>query len=349
MQESLGWEDLCDACALSAWRLGKFFENAGAGLAECVEDGYSYSKEVCVKLQDNVTAVVAPAPRAAGYDGTQQRAAAAALASSGAAAVAGDGARCMQPPLQSPPSMWSFMFPGFRTNSVLFSISALQCAAFAASLSMGSAGLIPTECTLYTLGASFGPAIAHGEVWRLFAPIWLHTGLNHLLPNLFLQLRVGFALEAELGRSRFTLIYLLAGVIGNLVSAAVFPVKLSVGASTSALGLFGANIALFALDWNRHGSAQRLQWIVIVLLMVLFQGLVGGTDVWGHVAGLLAGFCLTLLLAPERTVHPDMPPAWQRLSSMCSLSVLAAAVCASASVLIGLDPASDVLASACSE
>lgn len=37
----------------------------------------------------------------------------------------------------------------------------------------------------YTLGASWGPSLARGEVWRLFCPMMLHANMMHLFFNVF--------------------------------------------------------------------------------------------------------------------------------------------------------------------
>lgn len=57
----------------------------------------------------------------------------------------------------------------------------------------------PNTCSLYLLGASWGPSIAHGEWWRLITPMMLHANGLHIFFNLFFQSRVGFGIEEQLG------------------------------------------------------------------------------------------------------------------------------------------------------
>ena len=63
-------------------------------------------------------------------------------------------------------------------------------------------------------------AIDQGEYWRLVTSGFLHTGLFHLLFNMFALYILGGMLEPAIGRLRFGVIYfvsLLAGSFGALL------------------------------------------------------------------------------------------------------------------------------------
>ena len=97
--------------------------------------------------------------------------------------------------------------------------------------------------TLILFGAKFNPAIAQGEWWRLIAPMFIHIGFTHILVNSITLYYLGTQMESLYGSLRFALIYLLSGLMGNLMSFA-FNDSISVGASTSLFGLFAAAIVL---------------------------------------------------------------------------------------------------------
>eukprot|EP00913_Durusdinium_trenchii_P022492 g21129.t1 len=84
------------------------------------------------------------------------------------------------------------------------------------------------------LGAGWAPLVVRGDWWRLTMPIFLHGNFGHVLTNVIFQLRFGFKIEQLLGQSRFLFLYLASGTFGNLLSAALDPGKVAVGASTSA-------------------------------------------------------------------------------------------------------------------
>merc|ERR1711862_624950 len=103
--------------------------------------------------------------------------------------------------------MGSLIFPGFQANSFMWQITCLQALEFALSMALGHKGANPTPCVLYKLGASWGPAVARGQLWRLVSPVMLHANMTHLLFNVFFQLRMGFGMEKQFGRSRMMMLY----------------------------------------------------------------------------------------------------------------------------------------------
>ncbi|RPI58550.1 MAG: rhomboid family intramembrane serine protease, partial [Chloroflexi bacterium] len=76
-------------------------------------------------------------------------------------------------------------------------------------------GSTETE-VLVRLGAKVTPLIVAGEYWRLFTAMFLHIGVVHLLFNGYALFAIGTELERILGSVRFTLIYVLAGLLGSL-------------------------------------------------------------------------------------------------------------------------------------
>ena len=71
--------------------------------------------------------------------------------------------------------------------------------------------------TLILFGAKFNPAIAQGEWWRLIAPMFIHIGFTHILVNSITLYYLGTQMESLYGSLRFALIYLLSGLMGNLM------------------------------------------------------------------------------------------------------------------------------------
>ncbi|CAE7843412.1 ROM3 [Symbiodinium sp. KB8] len=172
---------------------------------------------------------------------------------------------------QAKPGILQTLFPGCSANSMLVVLSIAEVAAFGALclITPSAVGWILSPCTLHSWGAAFAPQIAHGELWRLLAPIFLHANWGHVLSNVVFQLRVGFLVERMLGESRFALLYLGSGVIGTLISAAVVPGRMSVGASTCALGLLGASMAKYHLGESTSSQSQSMATSTpLILLMV---------------------------------------------------------------------------------
>lgn len=202
------------------------------------------------------------------------------------------------------------IFPGFDPSALIWKISLLQILEYIGSCLMGSSLGAPKLCSLYLLGASWGPSIANGALWRLFTPMLLHANAMHIFFNMFFQLRIGFQMEKQFGKRKFCLLYVFCGFLGNLLSVCFDPMKLAVGASTSGFGLLGAWLAEVMLTWELLGASRPriLLWFsFMVLSCVMMSTISPNVDFMGHLAGALAGWLMTIILAdmPEAT-----QPAW---------------------------------------
>ncbi|WP_223069955.1 rhomboid family intramembrane serine protease, partial [Paenibacillus caui] len=82
------------------------------------------------------------------------------------------------------------------------------------------------------------------ELWRYVVAIFLHHGFDHLLFNCFAILVFAPPLERLLGWWRYVLLYLGSGVLGNVLSMALYRNEMvetiSVGASGAIYGVYGA-------------------------------------------------------------------------------------------------------------
>jgi len=202
------------------------------------------------------------------------------------------------------------LFPGFDTSTFIWKVSLLQMAEYLGSLLMGSTMGAPKLCSLYLLGASWGPSIANGALWRLFMPMMLHANPLHIFFNMFFQMRIGFQIEKQVGKRKFCLLYIFAGFLGNLLSVAFDPMKLAVGASTSGFGLLGVWLAEVLLTWELLGQSQPrifLWFAFMILSCVMMSTISPNVDFMGHLGGASAGFLMALILADMREEHQ---PSW---------------------------------------
>ncbi|MEG0254946.1 MAG: rhomboid family intramembrane serine protease [Vagococcus sp.] len=156
---------------------------------------------------------------------------------------------------------------------------------------------------LYLFGAMSPQAIIQNhEYWRFVTPIFVHIGLTHLALNSLSLYFVGRILEPIIGHVRFFILYILSGIIGNLLSFAFgSSYGLSAGASTSLFGIFAAFIVLGKI-YRYHPLIQQMSQsmtllIIINLVMNIFDS---GVDILGHIGGALGGVLLMIVLGVPR-------------------------------------------------
>jgi membrane associated rhomboid family serine protease len=92
-------------------------------------------------------------------------------------------------PVSAPEDSFAdLLFPGFDADAFIWKMSLFQIAEFCFSLALGQMNGMPSVCTLYDLGASWGPSIASGHIWRLVFPMTLHANMMHLFFNIFFHI-----------------------------------------------------------------------------------------------------------------------------------------------------------------
>jgi membrane associated rhomboid family serine protease len=164
------------------------------------------------------------------------------------------------------------------------------------------------------------------ELPQVFTSMFVHAGIGHLAWNMLFLHIFGDNVEDLLGRGRFLLFYLLAGLggaLGQYVQAPMSPVPM-VGASGAIAGVLGAYLILHPKApvillnpilplWLLMGPFLALPaWIVVGYWF--FGNLIGGlASLGGHAAGVaffahIGGFLTGLLLTRPLLKHPGELP-----------------------------------------
>ena len=187
------------------------------------------------------------------------------------------------------------------TNALI----ALNALAFVISAGMAGNVLQIGSAVLLRLGANHSPLVMHGEAWRLVAAMFLHGGLLHVGLNMFALYQAGQIVERLYGATGFLLLYLGAGLAGNVASIWWNPTGVSVGASGAVFGVYGALLAYLRAEpgsipltvFNRIRSST-----LAFILYSLFAGVaIPGIDNAAHVGGLAGGIALGYGLARPLT------------------------------------------------
>ena len=164
--------------------------------------------------------------------------------------------------------------------------------------------------------------VAAGDWWQPLTSMFAHVEIIHIGFNMLALWILGPQLEAVLGRLRFTLLYLLSGLVGSATvywfSAETTP---TLGASGAIFGLMGA-LLVVALKVGSDVN-QLLVWIGINFALTFFAG--ANISWQGHLGGFVGGIVLgaVLVYAPR-----ERRTAWQAagFAGVAILVVLAFAV-----------------------
>lgn len=143
---------------------------------------------------------------------------------------------------------------------------------------------------LLQFGAKESYLITQGEYWRLIAPIFLHIGFIHFALNSTALHYLGQITERIYGSFRFFIIYLMAGIIGNIISFLFSPNTIGAGASGAIFGLFGALLYFGYVYPSLFFRTMGKDILAVIAINLIFGLAVANIDNYAHIGGLIGGF-----------------------------------------------------------
>lgn len=148
--------------------------------------------------------------------------------------------------------------------------------------------------------------IKQGEFYRLFTCMFLHSGIFHLLCNMYALYVLGPQLESFFGKWKFLFIYLVGGLCGSLLSFAFNIDGISIGASGAIFSLLGAML-YFGYHYRTYlGNVVRSQIIPIIVLNLILGFTLSGIDNFGHIGGLIGGILTSMIVGvPDKKNNID--------------------------------------------
>ena len=156
---------------------------------------------------------------------------------------------------------------------------------------------------LIDFGAKEPFLIASGEYWRLITPVFLHIGFTHFALNNLALFFLGRLSEKIYGSVRFFIIYMMAGIIGNISSFIFVTDKIGAGASGAIFGLFGALLYFGLVYPDLFFRTMGKDVITIIAINLIFGFMVPIVDNSAHIGGLVSGFlAASLVRMPKQTV-----------------------------------------------
>ncbi len=150
-------------------------------------------------------------------------------------------------------------------------------------------------------GANFWPSvIEEHEYYRLLTCTFIHFGISHLFNNMLVLAYIGDNLERALGKVKYLVLYLAAGVGSSAVSAvwSMFKDEYSVSGGASG-AIFGVVGALLVIVIKNRGQLEDLssRQLMFFAGFSIYHGVTSaGIDNMAHISGFLIGALLGGLL-----------------------------------------------------
>ncbi|MBE5982552.1 rhomboid family intramembrane serine protease [Lacrimispora sp. AGF001] len=160
-----------------------------------------------------------------------------------------------------------------------------------------------TEDTQFMVshGAMYAPlVIERGEYYRLITSTFMHFGINHIMNNMLILFILGDNLERALGHIKYLLFYLICGVGANVASMIInlsgYRNVVSAGASGAIFGVIGGLLYAVAVNRGQLEDLSTRQLVVVILCSLYFGFTSTGVDNAAHIAGLIIGIIMGVIL-----------------------------------------------------
>lgn len=149
----------------------------------------------------------------------------------------------------------------------------------------------------YDFANNYERVFTYHEYYRLFTSLFLHADILHIACNMYSLYILGPIVERYYGKTKFLIIYILSGLIGNLFSCLFMTnITYSLGASGALFGLLGS---IMYFTYYYRATLQgllRSPLIPSVLANLAIGFMIPGIDVSAHIGGLVGGFLVTMAI-----------------------------------------------------
>lgn len=187
---------------------------------------------------------------------------------------------------------------------ITLALIAINVAVFIFTVVVGGDMMHPPTTTLQKLGANIYGVTDHGEWWRLLTSMFLHAGLIHILLNMYGLYSLSLFFEPAMGRVKYLVIYLVAGLVGSLASLYITKPGTGVGASGAVFGIMGGVAVYLLVNRSRYDQTawkkQMMELGVVFAVNIIYGLMRPEIDDAAHLGGLVAGAGMTWALLRRR-------------------------------------------------
>ena len=137
--------------------------------------------------------------------------------------------------------------------------------------------------------------VFHGWYYQLFTSMFIHASIAHIAGNMLFLLIFGLRGEEMFSLPEYLGIYLIGGLAGNILSLALGPSLISVGASGAIFSMFGACVI-----YTRRSVRQSILGALVYGFFLLFISAGPGVNDFAHIGGLVFGLLIGYLIGTSR-------------------------------------------------
>jgi rhomboid protease GluP len=131
--------------------------------------------------------------------------------------------------------------------------------------------------------------------YQLLTSMFIHADILHIGGNILFLLIFGLRAEDMFSLTEYMGIYLLGCLTGNLLTLALGPNYISVGASGAIFALFGACII-----YDRKTAQQSILGALIFAFFLFIINISEKGNLYAHLGGIVFGLIIGYLLAAKR-------------------------------------------------
>lgn len=168
-------------------------------------------------------------------------------------------------------------------------------------ISGGGYHVIYDTDAMLKMGALSYDTFVSGAWYEIITSVFIHFGLSHLLNNMILLTYAGCELEKRIGSFSYLILYLTAGICGNLVSLWYYhhigEYAVSAGASGAIFGVIGALIVVLAVNHTETRNLTPKRLIIMAGITIYYGMTTLGVDNAAHIGGLISGIIGGFLLS----------------------------------------------------
>lgn len=152
-----------------------------------------------------------------------------------------------------------------------------------------------TNSNLILQWGQYNYLVFHGWYYQLFTSMFIHASIAHIAGNMLFLFIFGLRGEEMFSLSEYLGIYFVGGLAGNVLSLALGPSLISVGASGAIFSMFGACVI-----YTRRSVRQSILGALVYGFFLLFISAGPGVNDFAHIGGLVFGLLTGYLIGTSR-------------------------------------------------